>query len=62
MQYMHTRSSWFAALYIGSIYRVAWNCHILWPSKFDILLLNKFFIFVADIANTKILIIFIKID
>ena len=35
---------------------------MFWPSKFDIFLLIKLFIFVADIKNMYILILFIKID
>ena len=58
----YTRSSEFAASYIGSIYRLAWNFLIFWPSKFAIWPLIKLFIFVADIANMYILIVLIKID
>ena len=28
----YTRSSYFAASYIGSSYRLPWNCLICWPS------------------------------
>ena len=38
---MYTRSSQFAASYIGSIYRLTQNCLIFQPSKCNILLLSK---------------------
>ena len=47
----YIRNSYFAASYIGSIYRLAWNCLMFWPSKLNALLIIKYFSFVADIAN-----------